>query len=396
MALVGGNPLPRLAERLARITFDLVDSWLGGRAPAPPGAIEQALVAEGGPYDQHPNYRSYWYDQDRHSMVGLHLGLDLARFENAYHIIELNIGAGMRPQRRGLYPEALDPVVSGAIGLAAELGFERFVPMAKNWSPTYVEEFDRAGKAAGLEVVPTRLAYWPGSAAALQALPNPLQPKTFYWIHSGVMTPLIFYLHDKWSSSRWLAKQLPSDSLVRPVPTFDQLTYFDPQSDRWPNLVAKLNHSDSGKHVVLGRFADMQQARDSLGVRLGGRDIPSVLRRGLVESVRSRVFGGDWAIYQPFIPSDQSEGRIQLIRLHLLVSPLADRYLSAHCRLSHQPAPLTCPQGLQPPKNPYMGSYPATADYARIAPAWEAELTAAAQQVGAAVGAALQRKFKCC
>jgi hypothetical protein len=394
MALVGGNPLPRLGERLARIAYDAVDTLLGARVPAPLGAIEQALVAEGGPYAQHPHYRSYWYDKHRHSMVGLHLGLDIARYQNAYFVIELNIGAGMRAQRRALYPEALDPIISGAVGLAAELGFERFVPMAMNWPTSDLEEFSRAGQAAGIEVAPVRLPYWPGQPAhSLRSLPDPLEAKTFYWIHSGVMTPLIFYLHDKWSSSSWLSA-LPEEGLVRAVPTRDELTLFpNDAGPGWPNLVVKLNHSDRGEQVVLARFTDLQQAGKTLGAPSRGRAIPRVFRRSLLEAVRSRVFGGDWALYQPFLPSEPVEGRLQLIRLHLLVSPLGDRYLSAHSRLCHQPAPPECPPGIQPPRSPYMGSYPTTADYARVDTQWEQELVPVSQQLGSLIRRALEKKF---
>ncbi len=394
MALVGGNPLPRLAERLARIAYDAVDTLLGARVPAPLGAIEQALVAEGGPYAQHPHYRSYWYDKSRHSMVGLHLGLDIARYQDVYHVIEINIGAGMRAQRRALYPEALDPIISGAVGLAAELGFERFVPMAMNWPSSDLEEFSRAGQAAGIEVVPVRLPYWPGQPdRSLRSLPDPLQPKTFYWIHSGVMTPLIYYLHDKWSSSQWLSA-LSGDGLVRAVPTRDELTLFPfDAGPGWPNLVVKLNHSDRGEQVVLARFDDLQQAQTSLGAPARGRGLPRVFRRSPVERLRSRVFGGDWALYQPFVPSQPKQGRLQLIRLHMLVSPLADRYLSAHARLCHQSAPPECPPGIQPPQSPYMGSYPTTADYARIDTQWEQELVEVTRQLGCVLRAAVENKF---
>jgi len=71
--------------------------------------VEQAALKGFDRLPQHSASRSYWHDPTRHALVGLHLGIDLHRYDSRYHVLETNLGAMLRPERRELYDAPLDP-----------------------------------------------------------------------------------------------------------------------------------------------------------------------------------------------------------------------------------------------------------------------------------------------
>ena len=83
------------------------------------GEPREAIAPAAEPVPQHPRYRGFWYDSERHAMVGLHLGLDLIGRGGRYHLIELNLNAALAPERREVYGQA-DPDGDG--GPAAHRG----------------------------------------------------------------------------------------------------------------------------------------------------------------------------------------------------------------------------------------------------------------------------------
>ena len=93
-------------------------------------------------------------------------------------------------------------------------------------------------------------------------------------------------------------------------------------------------------------------------------------------------------------PDFDGDRRVRTIRLHVLTSPLENRFLSSHLRVSKAVVPARTPIGVLPANNPFLASYHLTADYCRTNPAWEDEMVQVARDYGTVLQAALTAKFE--
>jgi hypothetical protein len=393
-ARIGDSQTARIPDHAMRIGFDLLECLRTGSRVPDIGNPELALLDVDGVVPQHPRFRSYWYDAARHAAAGMFLGVDLIRHEGRYYVLELNHGPSIYPRRRTLYDTPYDPIVSGLVATAKEHGFTRIVPIAFAWDPLYVGEFERAGREHGLEIVPTNCPVEHPGAARIVGLPDPLERETMYVIHSGLMTPLCRYVDNKWYTSKWLAHaiahDLPASTKVALPRTSD--SFFFPDEDhgeRWPNLVVKLAGGARSMSVIAGRFDDEADARRTLGIT-GSSDVPTALRLAFANSLL--FHGRERVIYQSFVPPELDErGHAQLLRLHLFVSPLGTTYLSAHQRVSHNPAPARVARGIIGRDEMIIFN---EADYHRLPPAIEDEMREVAEDLGEATRKAIARKFR--
>src|SRR4051795_8215067 len=144
------SDVPYLAGNLA---VELVEVFRTGGRVAHPGHAYLATLDAPVRLPQDPRYRGYWYDAGSHSLVGMHLGLDLIHHQDKYFFIESNFNAGLNPQRRQLYASDLDPLISELVGLARLYGFEQIVLLRDYWTKPQVEEFGRATRQTGVELV---------------------------------------------------------------------------------------------------------------------------------------------------------------------------------------------------------------------------------------------------
>ncbi len=393
-AVLGDWPMPRIPAHLARVGFDLVECLRTVSRVPDIGNVELALLDTERLVPQHPRYRSYWHDDTTHAMAGMLIGVDLFRHNGKYFVIENNHGPSIYPRRRTLYDAPIDPLVANLVSTARELGFDRVVPIAFRWHQPYADEFLRAGRELGIEVVPSTCPLnQPDASGRLVALPQPLAPKTMYVIHSGLMTPVFRYIDNKWYTSRWLhhaiEHELPANSPVALPTTRDHL--FIPEEDhgtRWPNLVIKLADGERSRQVIAARFDDLAQAQSALGLR-GTTGIPRRLRMGFA---RSLLFGRDRVIYQAFVPPElDADGHAQAIRLHLFVSPMRSTFLSAHLRISERPVPERAPRGIIGDDDAFVWN---DATYRSTPPAMEEELQVVADHLGKAMQRAIVRTFE--
>jgi hypothetical protein len=394
-ARVGYSQTARIPDHLARIGFDLGECMRTASWVPDIGNVELALLDVDQRVDQHPRYLSYWHDPAIHSMVGMIVGVDLIRHGGKYYVVEFNHGPSIYPRRRQLYAAPLDPLVSGVVSTARELGFGAVVPIAFQWNPLYVEEFARAGREHGIAAVAHNCPLdHPGGARQMVALPRPLPPKTMFVIHSGLMSPVCRYIDNKWYTARWLehaiVNELPADSLLAIPPTYDRFVFpREERGTRWPNLVAKLAGSARSCHVIAARFEDEGEARRTLGLT-GGNVVPRQLRSGFASSLL--FYGRERVIFQEFVPPElDHREHAQLYRLHLLVSPLRTMYLSAHLRTSRERVPERVPRGIIRRDNAFVFN---DADYELLSPAKEEEIRFVAGHLGTAVQRALARKFE--
>jgi hypothetical protein len=394
VALISDWPLARFPSRLSRIAYDLLESVRTARLTPQIGNAELALMEAEGLLPQHPRYFSYWHDPALHSMVGMFLGADIIRHRGRYYIIESNHGPSIYPRRRAMYDAPYDPIVTGILSRAKDLGFQSVVPIHLRWKAAYVDEFQRAGADYGIKAIATNCPFdQPGPAARMVALPNPMPPSTMYVIHSGLTSPVTAYIDNKWYLSQWLPlairEELPPDTPVAIPETRNR--FFIPAEDngpRWPNLVVKVAGSSRSTGVIAARFRDEAEGRALFGLSEGG-NVPRQLQS---EFAKNFLFTGrDHAMYQQFIPPEMDErGHARMIRLHIFVSPLCSTFLSAHFRISRAPVPESFPRGVVAEDDAFIFN---NADYEKVPRDIEDELRVVADHLGGSIQRAIARKF---
>jgi hypothetical protein len=292
--------------------------------------VEQAALKGFDQLPQHSASRSYWHDPTRHALVGLHLGIDLHRHDGRYHVLETNLGAMLRPERRELYDAPLDPIISGLVGEAKSRGFERLVFLSRGSFDRYKKEFQFASGQSGLEV----------SSLNQSTPPERFSANTMYVAHDLFSSPICTFVHDKYWSAKWLKETIDSQAdrlrLLTYVPTFDHLVLpEEPSNPGRPNLVIKLSSKDRGEAVVFGRFRSREEAKEALQLpKHNLRAMPGVFNI----KWHNRLFSK--TIYQTFVEPEVLDNRPSTIRLHSFVSPIFDIFLSAHARIGRIELPI--------------------------------------------------------
>jgi hypothetical protein len=379
------------------LAFDLLESLRVGEHVSHLSQPNEAALAVPDRLHQQPRHRGYWYDSDRHSLVGLHLALDLNRHQGRSHVLESNCNPSVRRERRRLYDSDLDPFISELVLHAQRQGFERLVFVRHTWQDFYVEEFERATRVSGLEV--TGASFDRSTEHFLVALPDPLAPKTMYVLWSYGGQPLSRFMGDKIWSARWLRETIEAEgnpcAHLAYVPTFDHLVLPEPPGARWPNLVVKLADRDKGEFVVMGRFQTEEDARRGLQLREDDpHAIPGVFKLNFPPRAIRRYFPTSVTAYQPFIPPEVIENRARKVRLHIYVSPLFTTFLSAHATVGGEELPDHLPVGLVEKSGPFCCNFNSGGWIVRVEPEVEEELRVMADEFGRMANLAITQKLE--
>ncbi|HVE70942.1 MAG TPA: hypothetical protein VNI54_06200 [Thermoanaerobaculia bacterium] len=390
----GDQPAARIPDHFARVAYDLVESIRTRRWAPDIGNAELALLHATDPLPQNRRYLSYWHDPAINTTAGTIVGVDLIRHNGKYHVIEINRGPSIYPRRREMYAETFDPMFWRIFESAPSEGYRKIVPIAFRWHAVYIEEFERASHALGIPIVPHNCPLqFPECPRRMFALPDPIEPETLYVIHSGLMSPAVRYLDDKWYSWQWLEhairEEMPGTLVALPATHDDFVFPLDDHGPRWPNLVVKLASSARSTHVIAARFDSVDEAREALGVGESGR-VPDKLRTGFVKGLL--FHGSERVLYQAYVPPELDEREhARMLRLHLWLSPQRTLYLAAHARISQKPVPKVAPRGIIRQDGAYIFN---DAEYARLSPEMEEEIRSVAADLGGAMQRALERKFE--
>jgi len=383
----------------ASIAFDLVEAFRSFGRFRHLGRARLDGLSGSMRLPQFPHYRGYWYDPQLHALVGMHLGLDLNYYEGKYYVIEVNLGAAVKPARRALYETRLDPFITATLEIAQAKNFERIVFFRKDWPSHYVEEFEIATRESGIEVLGGSPAIRGQNAKhPMVGLPDPLQKNTIYVVFPNLATPIAHFVHNKEHSARWLGETITATSNeaqhLAYVPTFDELVIpSEPTDPSWPNLVVKLANKDRGRFVAMGRFRTKEEARAALKMR-GARDVPGIFKIGLYERTMNRLFPRLEPVFQQFIPPRIVDGRACKTRLHVFISPLANEYLSAHATTAGAPLPNRPEAGKVDTTGAYNVSYSVDGAYRKVSSDEEETLRRVAREFGRVAQRAITKKFE--
>ena len=393
-------PLTYPFELAGKLAFDLVESIRTGRIVPHIGKPHMSVLDLTPPVQQHPRYRGYWYNAAAHTLVGMHLGIDLIKNNGKYYVLENNLSAAIRETRRRIYADALDPIVSGLASMAKAGGFKTLVPYGGAWSAQYLEEFDLAAREFGIEIRPAERRYIRrGCPNIMAALPREPTPDTMYVVFPYRGGPLDYFIDEKRMTGLWLEQTIgrhgsPTGRLAA-IPNHRELTVPPlEETGRWPNLVVKVSPSAQSRDILTGRFRDEAEARAALGLSDRG-DLPTAFRLRWHDRLGEAVFGTRQVVYQPFIPPElDPNGHPQIVRLHVFVSPTTHRFLAAHRVISSQPAPETLPFGLIEDDKTFVVNYSRGAHYARLSEEEEQEMAAVADEFGQILDIAVRQRFE--
>ena len=383
----------------ANIAFDLVESLRNLRAPRQFGRVRLDGFSGSMKLPQLPHYRGYWYDPARNSLVGMHLGVDFNFFQGKYYVIETNLGAAIKPERRAMYDTPLDPFIMSALEIARKHGFRRIVFYAQRWPASYIEEFKLATRETGIECVGASSALWdPSPTHAMPGLPDPLQENTLYMMFPNLRTPISYFVHNKERSASWLRETIDAcpekPEALAYIPPFNQLVIpAEPQDPRWPNLVVKLANKDRGRYVLMGRFRNIEEAQAALHMKARD-DVPGIFKIGHFERMKHRVFPKLQPIFQQFIPPQIVDGRACKTRMHLFISPLANEFVSAHATTAGTKLPPYPEPGKVDATGAYNVSFSVDGAYRKLPPGEEAVLRRAAEEFGRMAQIAITKKFE--
>jgi hypothetical protein len=328
--------------------------------------------------------------------IGVHMGVDLIHHNGRYFPIELNLYAGLKRERRVLYPEKdIDPIFSGICRSAAQAGYQNVLLFHHGWYRRQEQEFHRALQEFGLQGKCIGLPYGPGTRAhTVTALPEQLPERTFCIVFHSQHQPIDYLLADKSATSQWLQQEHDdSNALLGTVRSSNEL-FIPPldESEYWPNLVIKFGGMDRGANVVFAKVRNESEALQCLRFR-SRKDHLQLINGSWLDRVEAALFHRDHVVFQEFIPPEiTAAGRACVIRAHFVFTPLRDIFLSAHLSVPETKPPEQIPFGLVPTKG-LIANLHVDAHFERLDEHTEEQLSRVAPELGQALRKAACARF---
>jgi len=390
----------QLSARASVVVFDLLEIVRSRSNALSIGAPSRDIIQSSGQLDQHPRFLGYWYDAKKHAAVAMHVGVDLIKHQGRFYINELNLDTAMRPERRRLYDAEIDPVLTGICHMARARRFRRVVLCAGQWSEPYREEAELCGRQHGLQVIMASTRPWQDfESLPMPGLPKPLEDNTLYVIFSMRHAPTDYLVHDKLGTATWLPlrseKQIDDGQLVTGILTSEKPNVLLADvAGPWPNLVVKLAGWGRGLFMLFAKVRDENEARATLGLVRDGQ-IPKAMEMSSREKLTSYLQHKGPVLYQPYIRPDMTDdGNIQNYRLHMLISPLENRFLSVHGNISSISVPKRLPFGIVTDPGPYVTKFALGARFVTVDEQTVAQFKCIATQLGESLQQALTQKFR--
>ena len=304
---------------------------------------------------------SFHRDSNRGFVSGIHVGVDVLRNGENVYPLEFNVNPAIKPARRALYLDEIDPIVCNVIDHVVAAEYPALYVVMKRWKTSLVEEFTRYARQKQLPIFisslqsPKQLPADSRSESVIsftEYLAHQRDPG-FHFFHGAFDLPVENYLRNKQGFADWQDKISKDASRsygsARFIPTWNRLDgeMFDTGVDYFPNLLIKFSNLERGFHHTLIRASSRKIAEQLL--RINSKYIPETIYSKLPVTRRfynnlTRNYGN--LLFQKFIvPSTDAEGFPEIFRLHFLLSPGESVFLSAHRIVSNmKPYPIMTDQ----------------------------------------------------
>lgn len=411
-----GRPLFRLADEIA-FAARQAPAWLGrilhrakvelrSRFPTPDaGPVPGALVSRRiDPHHfavcycrslrQRPGFRAFWHDRSRGREIGCIVGLDLAPSPDGHHLLESNLNPAQRLERARLHER--DPFARNLVDHASDRGFRHLVVVDNRYegiNPLTARQYRERAEQRDLDLTIVDRAHLPDTShASSLRIPRDPPPETLVARLRSYPVSTDHLLTDKLATHRALrryreAREEPA--LRLPVAGTTPVLGDASPDDPFPNVVAKQSDAGQGERVVFAKAESPAHA-----ARLfeeGGRDTGD---RAWTDRVK-RAVRAPGHIFEAYVPpSTLADGRLHIVRAHVLVTPGDVAYLSAHRVVSGRPVPERLEPGIVEDPDPFIVNYSADATYEVVPPDEEDRVRDAALAVGRGLAWALGRGFE--
>ncbi len=337
---------------------------------------------------QAPAYRGYWHDPARQNTVGVAVGIDFIPSPAGWWFVESNLDSALRAERTNLYDH--DPIVANLVDFVASRGYERLIVVPGNTvrlDAGMLTQFEKESARRGLALTIADDKFLPGSRSQSLGLPPLTESRTFVARIRRFHTALDYLVADKSAAYRVLRSYLAESgdrSFHLPATGTLEETFRPPGNEAFPNLVYKLSEWDQGQAVVFMKLSSLEGSEEIVATAMfAARPRGAAYRFGL-------MFGRRGGFFQSYVKSAPAGGHLYIVRAHVLVSPVGNRFLSAHRVVAAFPLPESLPDGVVKDSRPFLVNYSAGARYETVPRDEEASVARAALGVAAGLGKALE------
>lgn len=341
---------------------------------------------------QHPKYRSFYYDKNKNSVIGMHLGVDFIKNNNKFFPVDINLKADLSLNRRSIYKDEIDPILLNLQRIAIENNFKKIYCFADYWSRNYVREFESVNKKGLVRFVPaTPHKTKNSSLKKMLALPEQLEENSMYLIFEPQHGPVDFYLTNHAYTNFWLDNYLKKNefksSILSSIDSYTNIMDIKLKNiGKLPNLVVKLSGGGSAKYVKILKVDDAS--------KLNEKDLLSYFNLSAYDKLKFFFGKHQKLIYQKFIPPEvNSTGCAQIIRSHLLVTPKVTSMLSCHRIVSNTTVPDNIESGLMQNDDALIVNFAKNSHYEIIDAAELNKIKEASQQLCTLIDRVLSEKF---
>ena len=392
----------RIPDKLIHYTYDSILKLKYGKKIQNIGNAYESLLNFNDKFDQHPLHRGFYYDKDRHSLVGTATGIDINVSNGKHHIIELNRSIGILEVIRPIYKTKYGPEIYNIVNFAKKHKFKKVYVMYSRLH-LYRQEILEASQEFGIEMIPVSYPWveFDKNQYKHYFMPDVLERDTLYMRLEPGYSPIMQYISDKYVSYKWLNDIVNSNPEEYPLINIPKTTNYlrinsKNYSEKWPTTVIKLSGKMQGQAIFMLKAQTEQKAMEALNIQ-DVNQMPPGFKAGFSEKIVDKLFGQDkTVIYQDFAPPSIKEGMAGRVRINIFANPLESFSLSDYYMWTVYKAPDICPDGLLKKPEPYIVNWKFSGKKAKFVEltSFERNLTdAATPQICRLIQKGLESKF---
>jgi len=346
---------------------------------------------------QPPDTAGYWHDADRHTTVGVVVGIDFIVNDQGVWFVESNLNVGLMEERSRLYDS--DPFVANLVRFAKQNGYTSMLFLACNDVPVddiMAERIEKTAAAAGLRAMVLEDKYAPHRRLSQTFLVPPVSEKTLIVRSKMFHTTLDALFHHKTLSFGALEayqRTFPDRDVRLPPTDLEEISRTLRMDGPFPNLVCKFPERDQGQGVVFMKVPSLARARAIL-------DDAVEMNRHSVANIWTKLryqfkLEDQTAVFQPYIPSSLGPNRsLSIVRAQVFATPVGIQFLSAHRVVSNLATPDSLDEGLVHDARPYIVNYSLDSRHAPMLPEDESRVEKAAVSVVRGLCWAVENRYR--